>query len=439
MIRKLQRRYIVITMSCMTALVLVLAVLINTLSYIQITSRYEELLQILAEHDGTFPIRRGRKSHLDDDVKKHMEFFVDDAQGEFLLKLFSIRFSEETAYETRYFSVRVSENGDSGMDLNHIAAISEDDALEFVSRVKKSGKETGYLSHYRYQVSEKPESTLYIFVDCQNGIQTVATNFILVLLAGIILIILVLIPVVILSRRVTKPVLDNMEKQKQFITDAGHELKTPLTIISANVEVLELCSEENEWTVSIKNQVNRMNSLISNLLMLAKMDEMIEEEEKQNVYIGKAVQAAAESFDVVASGKKISMEKEIDTSAVVQGSPTRLNQLIMILIDNAVKYTEQSGSIRISCKQKDRYVSFSVWNSCEPMSDREISRLFDRFYRKDPSRSRQTGGCGIGLSAAQAIVRAHKGRISAGNLGNGICFTVQLPRFEPQTDYEKDT
>lgn len=251
-------------------------------------------------------------------------------------------------------------------------------------------------------------------------------------------IILVLIPVVIFSRRVTQPVLDNMEKQKQFITDAGHELKTPLTIISANVEVLELCNEENEWTNSIKNQVNRMSSLISNLLMLAKMDEMVEEE-KQVVYFGKAVQAAAESFDVVASGKQISMENEIDVSAVVQGSPTRLNQLIMILIDNAVKYTEAGGAIRISCKKKkEKQILFSVWNSCEPMSNREITRLFDRFYRKDSSRSRQTGGYGIGLSAAQAIVRAHKGHISAGNQGKGICFTVQLPRFESQPDDMKE-
>ncbi|MGN0293034.1 MAG: sensor histidine kinase [Lachnospiraceae bacterium] len=428
MIQKLQRRYIIITMACMTAVVLILAVLIDALSYIHITSQYEDLLQILAEHDGSFPKRVGRKNPLDSDVRKHMEISLDDAQGELILKLFSFRFSEETAYETRYFSVRTAEDGSSGVDLSHIAAISEDDAWEFVLRVEESGKESGYLSHYRYLVSEKSDGVLYIFIDCQNGIQTVATNFLLTLFAGIILIVLILIPVVILSRRATQPVVDNMERQKQFITDAGHELKTPLTIISANVEVLELCSEANEWTNSIKNQVSRMNDLVSNLLMLAKMDEMAEEEEKQEVCFGKAVLAAADSFAVVAAGKQISMEKEIDTSVMVQGSQVRLNQLIMILIDNAVKYTEQGGFIKINCQKREKQIRFSVWNSCEPMPEKELSRLFERFYRREPSRSRQTGGSGIGLSAAHSIVRAHKGRITAKNQGAGICFMVQLPR-----------
>lgn len=437
MIQKLQRRYIVITMACMTAVVLILAVLIDTLSYIHITSQYEELLRILVENDGSFPKRSGRKKPLDDDVRKHMEISLDDAQGELILRLFSFRFSEETAYETRYFSVRIAEDGSSGMDLSHIAAISEEDAREFVLRVEESGKESGYLSHYRYLVSKKPDSILYIFIDCQNGIQTVGTNFLLALLAGMILIVLILIPVVILSRRATQPVLENMERQKQFITDAGHELKTPLTIISANVEVLELCSEENEWTNSIKNQVSRMNDLVSNLLTLAKMDEMAEEEEKQEVRFGKAVLTAADSFAVVASGKHVSMEKEIDTSITVQGNPTRLNQLIMILIDNAVKYTEQGGSIKISCRKKEKQIRFSVWNSCEPMSEKELSRLFERFYRRDPSRSRQTGGSGIGLSAAKSIVRAHKGRITVKNQGAGICFMVQLPNCGKETEHKK--
>lgn len=428
MIQKLQRRFILITMCCLSLTVLVLVGMIDVLSYLQVNAQYEKLLQVLADNDGVFPKEKKQKPHGNDEVKNHMETPMESLQGEFQVRLFSIRLSEETAFETRYFSVRVLDNGNQEADLSHIAAISREQALDFVSRVTKSGKSSGYLSHYRYMVSEQEDSTLYLFVDCQNGIMTVKTYFLLSLFAGVVLIILVLLPVTILSRRAMKPVLESVSRQKQFITDAGHELKTPLSIILANVEVLELCNEENEWTGSIKKQVERMNSLVSNLLMLAKLDEMQEEEENQKVPFGEMARNIADSFFVVAAGKQVSMERYIDTSVMVNGSPSRLNQLIMILVDNAVKYTDPGGSIRICCRKMEKQVLLTVWNSCEPMSDEEIQRLFDRFYRKDPSRSRETGGYGIGLSAAGAITRAHKGNVTAKNQGQGICFTVQLPR-----------
>lgn len=428
MIQKLQRRFVLITMCCLSLIVFILIGMINVLNYVQMDAQNKNLLQILEEHDGSFPKGKRRQKHPDDQDRNSKDVHPGNSHKNFLLPFLSGRMSEETEYEIRYFTVRESGQGEKEMDLSHIAAISGENALAFVIRVENSGKTEGYLSHYRYLVSEREDSTLYIFLDCRNEITALRNHILLSLFAGLVLILMVLLPVLILSRRAMRPVQDSIIRQKQFVTDAGHELKTPLAIISANVEVLELCEEENEWTRSIKNQVERMNLLICNLLMLAKLDEMQEEEEIQNFLFGETVQKAAESFFVVASGKKVSIETDIDCSAVVKGNPSRLNQLIVILIDNAVKYTDQGGGIRIVCGLTDRQVILTVWNSCDPLPDHELSRLFDRFYRNDSSRSRQTGGYGIGLSAAQAIVKAHRGRITVENQAGGICFTVNLPR-----------
>jgi signal transduction histidine kinase len=204
---------------------------------------------------------------------------------------------------------------------------------------------------------------------------------------------------------------ESVEKQRQFITDAGHELKTPITIISANTEVLQMQVGENQWVDSIKNQTRRLNHLVKNLLELSKMDET-PPGQFSDFDLSAAIAEAAEAFEVPAEAAGIEFISEIQPDIHMTGSREELYKLATILLDNALKYSDGAGPIRITLSRQ-RKITLTVYNTCEHVDPAKTGRLFERFYRADESRSRETGGSGIGLSIAKAITERHKGRISA--------------------------
>jgi signal transduction histidine kinase len=223
-----------------------------------------------------------------------------------------------------------------------------------------------------------------------------------------------------------------MEKQKRFITDAGHELKTPLAIISANIDVLELEAGKSEWTSSIRNQVKRMNSLVKNLLTLSRMDE----ERMHVVYtdfeISSCVKETAESFEAIAESNSKKYHMDIEDDIHITGDKNAIVQLTSLLLDNAMKYSDENGNISISLS-KAKNITLEVSNTSDSIPDGNLDRLFDRFYRADASRSREKGGYGIGLSVARAIAQSHGGQIEAKKDGDRtIRFVVTLPTKLPK-------
>ena len=229
-----------------------------------------------------------------------------------------------------------------------------------------------------------------------------------------------------------------MEKQKQFITDASHELKTPLAIISANAEVLEMIEGKSEWTESIRNQIGRMSELVQNLVTLSRM----EEENIHTVFTGfslsDAVSETAEPFGTLAESKGLQLQTEITGQITFCGDEKSIRQMLSILLDNAVKYavkdneTEQKEKkadrrILVSLSRQGNYAILAVSNAVEEMPEKP-ERLFDRFYRADESRTRESGGYGIGLAVARAAAEAHKGKITAEKESeHRIAFRVRLP------------
>ena len=229
---------------------------------------------------------------------------------------------------------------------------------------------------------------------------------------------LITIIFIIASKRVVRPFEVNSQRQKQFITDASHELKTPLAIISANAEVLQYKGEQNEWLQNIVEQAKRMGKLINQLLVLAKLDEVQENNERQEIDMKELVEKAVEPFHEVLEQKDVMLSVEAEDGLIVRANREQIEQLVTILMDNASKYVSEHGSIV--------WVTFSIANTTE--EDKiDTARLFDRFYRNDSSRSSKTGGHGIGLSIAKKIVDAHKGSIAAESEGNTVIFSGMIP------------
>ena len=205
---------------------------------------------------------------------------------------------------------------------------------------------------------------------------------------------------------------ESIEKQKQFISDAGHEIKTPITIISANVDVLELLEGENEWILSIRHQIKRLTELVQGLLNMAKMEEQ-EKLEFVRFCMNDLVKKEAEVFEVLAQAEEKEIKINIDSEVWCVGEEKSIQQLINILLDNAIKYSNKRSDIEITVRQQKKGIRLEIENIGEDVPVEELDKLFDRFYRMDSSRARETGGYGIGLAMAKAIVERHKGKIWA--------------------------
>ena len=254
---------------------------------------------------------------------------------------------------------------------------------------------------------------MMIFVDCGRNLHA-ARSFLLtsvgISLAGFVAVSLLLY---ILSARIVKPISDAYEKQAQFITNASHDLKTPITIIDADADVLEMELGENEWLQDIGRQTRRLAGLIDELVCLSRMEEKDAHIQMIDFPVSDVVSETAQSFEAAAIAQEKILTIEIQPMLSLCGDEKAMRQLTSILLDNALKYSTDKGTISLSLKKSDRFVCLSVCNTCDPVSPEDIKHLFDRFYRADKSRNSQTGGYGIGLSIAKAIVTAHKGTIFA--------------------------
>ena len=330
----------------------------------------------------------------------------------------------ETPFQTRYFSVTFAAEGQvKTVNTDQIAAVQNEEAVLYAQRALNSGKTSGYDGAYRYLAAAYQGDTLVIFLDCGRDLENLWTFVVINLTVSAACVACVLVLVLILSRALLKPVAESYQKQKRFITDAGHELKTPLTIIAASAEVLELENGANEWTASIRKQVERLSAMTQELVSLARMDETGESLTMTDFSISDAVCESAEQFDapVVQAGKTLTVDVRKHIS--YHGNEDSIRRLVNILVENAVKYTDRNGSITVRLWTRGRRCILTVSNTTDGMQVGDQGVLFERFYRADTSRNSGTGGSGIGLSVAQAIVQAHKGTITA-VCNDGITLTI---------------
>lgn len=407
MIKRIQRKFILLIMSSLFFVLFVIITGINIANYIGVVRDSNEVLEILADNKGGFP-------------------HEDSKENEILEEM-----SPELPYESRYFSVLMdAETLDLvQIDISRISAVNTEEALEYAREALGQSREQGFLDIYRYVKKDSGEQLQIIFLDCSSKLE----SFWYFLIASISIsfagYVQVFVTVAFFSTKIVTPFSESYEKQKRFITDAGHEIKTPLTIINADVDVLEMEIGENEWLQDIQKQAGRLAALTNDLVYLARMEEEAEMDPMIEFPISDVVSEAASSFQSLAQTKHRSFQCEIQPMLSMKGNPKDINQLVSILMDNAIKYSPEGGSVSLKLEQLNRGIKMTVYNTTDGQVPKEsLTRLFERFYRVDPSRNTSTGGYGIGLSVAKAIVEAHKGKIQAETEeGNVLKITVIFP------------
>lgn len=415
MVKTLQKKFITISMVS-TALVLFLMIGgINIFNYLQMMKTINARLAVLTENKGTLPVEKFYPKPDKKDSPRPSE------PNSFRFQ----KVTKEMPFDTRYFTVQLSSAGEVLFtDTSHIAAITADDAGQYASTLFSRRKMSGFIDQYRYQAIET-ETTLYIFLDCEREQNMVRNFFLTSLIISLLGLTLVFLLILLCSKRVTKPIAESYEKQKHFITDASHEIKTPLTIIDANTEILEMEHGENEWTQSIRKQIKRLTKLTEKLVFLARMDEENAALSMMDFSLSDAMLDVAQSFETVARAKGLSICTDIENDVILHGDEERIRQMLSLLLDNAMKYACK-GEVLYQLKTHGRFKHLTITNQVEGMSAGRHDELLERFYRPDNSRSRATGGHGIGLSVVAAIVNAHKGKISVKCDGEKISFYITL-------------
>ena len=427
--RKLRRKFVVISMLSLSIIVAALIAILNLTDFYKIYERADNTTLILADNGGSFPDQMTDKNNLQQEIRKNEQF--DPGAMKNPLPSNSRRL--EAPFETRYFYIVTDAEGNqTEMNFDHIASISEDDADAFVEAANAKSSEVGLVGNYRFRVRElEGGSVQYIFVDCSSDLANAFEFLILTIIIGLFTMLAMLLLVFFFAGRAVAPVVESVEKQRRFISDAGHELKTPLSVISASCDVLELDTGKNEWTRSIKHQVKRMTGLINNLLMLSRMEEDVAHSVFTILNVSKCAEEAAADAEIVSSAAGKTLLRDIRPDLYVHGDAGAIRQLCSLLLDNAVKYCSEGGMIHIELFAQNREIHLEVTNPCDTLPQGNLDRLFDRFYRADSSRNRKTGGYGIGLSVARAIVKSHGGRIEAVRDGDTmIRFRVLMPQAQ---------
>lgn len=409
MIKQLKRRFVTAIMAAALALLVVVLALVNLLVFINTDAKANEMLNVIKDSKGVI-------NYIADSDINILDYF-DPMAGEDGTGIYSLRF----------FYVRFAENGEvQTVNTEHLETISVETAKELAYKAMEKDKELAYINRSFKYIVDKGEdnSTTVYFMNVTNEVNSVSYILKYSFIIGLAVYALLFIIVILVSPVAVRPIVENTVRQKQFITDAGHELKTPLAIISANAEVLEMMNGENEWITSIKHQTDRLSELIKNLLVLSKAEEKSQVESFAEVSISDIVSATVASFSTLAYRNGKRLFAEVQPTLTIWGNEKSIADLTNILLDNAVKYAPQGSKVELNLYKKGRQVILETSNYLADSTVVDTERMFDRFYRSEKSRSRQTGGYGIGLSIAGAIVKAHKANISAETNDGKITFTV---------------
>lgn len=416
MIRRLHREFIVIATAAIILIVTAALSVINGALYILVHDEIDTVMDYIVENGGTVsaqhrPVTEGWL--LDGG-------WMDD--------------TPEFSYQTRYFSVLFDQEGSAKVvNVNQIAAFTAKDALETAVVAAQQGRTEGFFkkdkASYAYTVTDTREGVLVVILDCTRDMAVVNTFLKYSLLFGFLSIVVFVAIVSVLSKRAIRPFIRNMENQKRFITNAGHELKTPIAIISANAEALELLCGKSEWTENILKQVERQSKLINDLITLTKVSEVSPKDVAlSDMDLSAAVREAVQAFQPVIDDAGRKTELRIAEGVTAKAEPRFFGELVNILLDNAAKYCDDGGTVRVSLapRKNGKGAVLAVSNDYRDGAHTDYSRFFERFYRGDASHSSAKAGYGIGLSMAEDLAKLLKGRISVRWDRGIITFQVEL-------------
>lgn len=403
MITNLRRRFVLLGFAAAFCVLLLLLAFAFGLSYRQILKDADNLIELIVNNGGLLDPR----NPLDENAK----------------------LSPETVYETRYFTVWLDSKGKLiSLNAVNVSSIDTLTAKEYAQDVFRLKQSRGRRGSFRFGAYTGPAGYMLVFVDLSKQMSTFArfTASSLAVAAGSLIAILLLLA--LLAGRAVRPIVESYEKQKRFITDAGHELKTPLTIIDADCAVLEMEGENSEWLRDIRLQTKRMSDLTQDMIYLARMNEDGVERPNRPFPLSDLIKETVREFQGAALAAGLEMECEAEDSITVSGDEREIGKLLSILLDNAVRHTDGEGKIQVRCRKEAGSALLRIENPAEHLPSDALPHLFDRFYRADPSRQSASGGSGLGLAIADAIVRAHQGSIRAEKSNDKtLAVCVKLP------------
>lgn len=413
MFRRLRLQFIVVATIAVSIMLISVIGILNASKYATSEKRINKILDLLSENNGVLP---------DEEVVE---------------KILGRKTNPDIIVQYRYFSAYVdSTNKVITMNTEHIANLSETDVIFYIRKILSGKNRYGNFTttdgqKFAYKLSlHEDDSKLIVVLDTTSYIEDRADlidTSVFIFFSNLVFFIIIF---VIFSGKVMMPFMENYRNQKAFITNAGHELKTPLAIISANNELCEMIGGENEWTKSTKEQVERMTDLINRLVVLARFEEKSEEKSdvaEKNINFSDIVTKSANSFKSMAIKGGKNFESNIQKNLCISGDDGAIYELVNILIDNANKYCDDGGTVGVGLLQHGitfKKAKLVVYNTYKSGKGVDYSRFFERFYREDKSHNSNVSGYGVGLSIAGNIVKRHKGKIHISYKNDTIYFNV---------------
>ena len=305
--------------------------------------------------------------------------------------------------------------------------LAETDAQDYITRIMESGESSGMMDSYQFVAAQKANGTLFALTDKSAEIDMLKKLTRITVIVGLISVIVLSAVAFYLSGLIVKPIQETFDKQKQFISDASHELKTPLTVISANADVLEGEIGDNKWLNYIQDQADRMNVLVNDLLNLTRLENSNTQFVQTEFDLSRAIVNTALPFECKAFETNKNFVLNIEDDIKITGSEQHIKQMAAIFIDNALKYSKDGGTVRVSLTKENDKPVFYVYNTGSGVKEEDKDKIFERFYRSDESRNRATGGYGLGLAIAKSIIDKHKFKVNVENVeGKSICFVVTM-------------
>lgn len=400
---KLRKKFIYFSVGIIAIVLLSIMAFVNVTNFYNLKRSSDELLKTLVENNGVMPSFK-----LNDNSKEEKTVYLKN-------------------FSNRFFTVK-TDNKKNVITVNtdDVFFTSASEAVEYAKDVLSSGKSRGYYGGFKYVVENTENGKLIAFVDVVKDFDVFYSNLGNSVVISFFVLGFVTFFSFVLSKKAVAPMVQAYEKQNAFITDASHELKTPLAIINTSADVLEMESGESKWTGNIHKQVNRLNGLIGNLISLTKLEESDDFDRLEFSLSDTLDDCVMDVKDYALSLDK-NIVTDIEKDISFKGDEKLIRQVIGILLDNAIKYAREKSDINVKLTKQNKKIVFTVENEADNLEIKNYNILFERFYRADSSRNSKTGGYGIGLSIAQSIVLKHKGKISADSFdGERIVFTVKL-------------
>ena len=401
MFKSLRKKFIATAVGSVAVVVAVLAITLNFINFNKLEERIDTTLL------------EASKSHA------LIKIFTEDGDDLVITK----NSSSPTDYNG--FSIAKVDNiGRVIKAYRDDSLLPDQDALQDkVIEAIKVGKTSGFIGSYRFLKVESNVGNLILFLNCQRELDSFESFLKNSVLISFVVIVSVLILVILVSKKVIAPIQETYIKQKQFITGASHELKTPLAIISSNADVLEMEHGDSKWTNNIHNQVERLSSLVNSLVVFSRMEEK-DSVERAQFNLTEALKSRIEDFNELANFQKKYIVTDIDSALNYYGEKDSIVQLMDILLENAIKYAPEDSDILVCLKKNRKNAILKVSNKAD-VKKGDLSKVFDRFYRLDESRNSTIKGYGIGLSMAQLIAEKHRETIRAYSPEDGV-FKIEM-------------